>query len=67
MNSMKRQTGAVQNDGLPQLGGAREPLQKSGESAPERTKRRNKNENNTQLWMCLMMEVKSDAIKNNIA
>lgn len=67
MNSMKRQTDAVQKDELPQLAGARMPLQKSGERAPERTERRNKNENNTQLWVCLMMEVKSDAVKNNIA
>ena len=23
--------------------------------------------NNNQLWMCLVMEIKSDAVKNNIA
>ena len=30
-------------------------------------KRLSQSENNTQLWICLVMEVKSDAVKNNIA
>ena len=42
-------------------------LEKSGEITPERMKRRNQSENNAQLWMWLVMEVKSDAVKNNIA
>ena len=41
--------------------------EKSGEITLERMKRRSKIENNTQLWMCLVMEIKSDAVKNNIA
>ena len=39
----------------------------SGEITPERMKRWSQNKNNTQLWMCLVMEVKSDAVKSNIA
>ena len=42
-------------------------LEKSGKIAPERIKRLNESENNTQLWMWLVMEVKSDVIKSNIA
>ena len=42
-------------------------LEKTRELDPERMKRLSQSENNTQLWMSLMMEVKCDAIKNNIA
>ena len=35
--------------------------------APERMKQRGQSRNNAQLWMCLMMKVKSDAVKNNTA
>ena len=42
-------------------------LEISGEITPERMKRWSQSENNTQLWMGLVMEVKSDAAKNNIA
>ena len=41
-------------------------LEKTGEIAPERMKRQSQSENNIQLWMWLMIEVKSDAVKNNI-
>jgi len=39
----------------------------SGEIIPERMKGWNQSKNNTQLWMGLVMDVKSDAVKNNIA
>ena len=42
-------------------------LEKSREITPERKKRPSQSENNTQLWIRLVMEVKSDAVKNNIA
>ena len=42
-------------------------LEKSGEIVQERMKRLSQSGNNTQLWMCLVVKVKSDAIKNNIA
>ena len=41
-------------------------LDKSGEMT-ERIKRRSQSKNNTQLCKRLVMEVKSNAIKNNIA
>ena len=42
-------------------------LENSGEIAPERMKRWSQSKNNSQLWMWQVMEVKSDAVKNNIA
>ena len=43
------------------------PLKNSGEINPERMKRQIQSENNGHLWMWLMTEVMSDAVKNNIA
>ena len=54
MNSMKRQKGMIL-------------LEKSREIAPEGMKRLSKSRNDTQLWMCLVVKVNSDAVKNNIA
>ena len=42
-------------------------LEKSREITPERIKRWSQSENNARLWMWLVVEVKSDAVKNNIA
>ena len=42
-------------------------LEKSEEIAPERMKRLSQSKNNTQLWMGLVIEARSDAVKNNIA
>ena len=41
-------------------------LEKTGEITPERMKRQSQRENNAHLWMWLVMEVKSDAVENNI-
>ena len=41
-------------------------LEKSEETTPERMKRWSQSENNDLLWMGLVMEVESDAVKNNI-
>ena len=41
-------------------------LEKSGEIDPERIKRVRQSANNDQFWMCLMVKVKSDAVKDNI-
>ena len=38
---------------------------RSGEITPEIMKRQSQSKNNTQLWMRLVMEVKSDAVKSN--
>ena len=39
---------------------------KKKKETPERMMRWNQRKNNTQLWMGLMMEVKSDTVKNNV-
>ena len=41
-------------------------LEISGEITPERMKRESQRKNNTQLWMRLVMEVESNAMKSNI-
>ena len=41
-------------------------LEKSREIAPERKKRLNQSKNNAQLWMCLVVEVKSNVKENHI-
>ena len=42
-------------------------LENSGEMTPERMKGWSQSKNNTQLWMGLAIEAKSDAVKRNIA
>ena len=42
-------------------------LEISGEIIPERMKRWSQSKNSTQLWIWSVIEVKSDAVKNNIA
>ena len=42
-------------------------LEKSGEKAPEGMKRLSQSRNDAQWWMCLVVKVKSDAVKTNIA
>ena len=62
MNSVKRQKGMTLKDELPNM-----LLEISGEITPERMKRWSQRKNNTQLWMGLVTEERSDAIKSNIA
>ena len=42
-------------------------LEKSGEIARESIKSLSQRENNAQFWKGLVMEVKSDAVRSNIA
>ena len=41
-------------------------LEISGEITPERMKRCSQSKNNSQLWMGLVIEARSDAIRSNI-
>ena len=66
MNSMKRQKDMTLKDELPRSIDAHMLLEISGEITPERMKRWSQSKQNTQLWMCRVMEVKSDAVKSNI-
>ena len=54
-------------DELPRSVGAQYATEISEETTPERMKRQTQSKNNTQLWMWLVMEAKSDAVKSNIA
>ena len=68
MNDMKRQKDTTVKDELPRSVGAqyatgeeqRNNSRKTEETEPKR-------KNTTQLWMWLVLEVKSDAVKNNTA
>ena len=42
-------------------------LEISGEITPERMKGWSQSKKNTQLWMLLVIEARSDAVKSNIA
>ena len=42
-------------------------LEINGEIIPETMKRWSQSKNNTQLWMCLVIEATSNAVKSNIA
>ena len=42
-------------------------LEKSRETAPEGMKRVSQSRNDAQFWMCLVVKVKCDGVKNNIA
>ena len=61
-NSMKRQ-----NDRIPKGELLRSVGAQCGEITPERMKGWSQSKNNTQLWMCLVIEARSDAVKSNIA
>ena len=63
MNSMKKQKHMTLRDELPRLVGAQYAT--GGEITPERMKRWSRSENNAQLTL-LVMEARSDAVKNNI-
>ena len=67
MNSMKRQKDRTLKEELPWSVVPNMLLEISGELTPERMKRGSQSKNNTQLWVGLVMEVKSDAMKSNIA
>ena len=64
MNNMIRQKDRTLKDELPKSVGARYA---SGEITSERMKRWHQSKNNTQLWILLLMEARSDAVKSNIA
>ena len=69
MNSMKRQKDMTLQDEPPRLEGVRYATGKSRGQlliAPERMEWPGQSGNDAQLWMCLVVTVTSDAIKNNI-
>ena len=68
MNSMKRQNDRILKEELPRSVGAQQATWEiSGEITPERMKGWSQSKNNTQLWVWLVIEARSDAVKSNIA
>ena len=64
---MKRQKDRTLKHELPRLIGANRILEIGGEITLERMKRWSQSKNNTQLWMGLVIEARSDAVKSNSA
>ena len=67
MNSMKRQKDMTLKDELPRLVGAQYITGEEQRSSSRGMKRLSQSGNNAQLWMCLVVKVKSSAIKKKIA
>ena len=67
MNSMKRQKDRTLKDELPRSVGAHYATVDQWRNNSKRMKRWSQSKTNTQLWMCLVIEARSDAVKSNIA
>ena len=67
INSMKRQKDRTLKDELPRSVGAQYATADQWRNNSRKNEEMEPKQNNTQLWMWLVMEVKSDAVKNNIA
>ena len=66
ISSMKRGKDKTLKDKLPRSVGAQHATRESEEMASEGMKRPNQSSNNALLWVCLMVTVKSNYVKNNI-
>ena len=67
MNSMKRQNDRILKEELPRSAGAQYATGDQWRITPGRMKGWSQSKNNTQLWMGLVIEARSDAVKSNIA
>ena len=67
MNSMKRQKDRTLKDELPRSVGTQYATRDQWRTNSRKNEETEPSKNNTQLWMWWVMEVKSDAIKSNIA
>ena len=67
MNSMRRQKDTILKEELPRSVGAQYATEISGEITPERMEGWSQSKNNTQLWMWLVIEARSNAVKRNTA
>ena len=66
MNSVKRQKDKTLKDERHRSVGAQYATGEEQRNSSRGMKKLNQSKNNVQLWMCLVVEVKSDAVKNNI-
>ena len=67
MNSMKRQKDRMLKDKLPRSVGAQYATGDQWRNNSIKNEETEPKQNNTHLWMRLVMEVKSNAVKSNIA
>ena len=66
MNPMKRQKDRTLKDELPRSVGAQYATGDQWKNNFRQNERTEPNKNNTKLWMGLVIEARSDAVKNNI-
>ena len=67
MNSMKRQKDRIQKDELPRSAGAQYATEDQWRNNSRKNEGMEPKQNNIQLWMWLLLEGRSDAVKSNIA
>ena len=67
MNIMKRQKDRTLKDELPNLVDTQYATGEEWRNTSRRMKRQSQSKNKTQLWMWLVMEVKSNVAKSNTA
>ena len=67
MNSMKRQKDRMLKDKLPRSVGAQYATGDQWRNNSRKNEETEPKQNNTHLWMRLVMEVKSNAVKSNTA
>ena len=67
MNSMKSKKDLAPENGPHRSEGVHYVAGEEQKITPGRMKRLGKSRNDFQLWMCLVVKVKSDVIKNGIA
>ena len=67
MSSIKRQNDRIQKEELPRSVGAKYTTGDQWRNNSRKMKGRSKSKTNTQLWMRLVIEARSDAVKRNIA
>ena len=65
-NSMKRQNDRTLKDELPRAVGAQYATEEEQRNSSRRNERLSQSRNNAQLWMYLVVKLKSSAVKNNI-
>ena len=66
MNSMKRQNDGIVKEELPRSVGTQYATGDHGEITPERMKGWSQSKISAQLWMGLVIEARSNAVKSNI-
>ena len=67
MNSMKRQNDRILKKELPRSVGAQYANGDQWRNNSRKNEGMEPKQNNTQLWMWLLIEARSDAVKSNIA